>query len=101
MHIDTLRRREPKAGVRYRPSKGVSQGLQGKGRINRTGSAPHKKAIVRRLRKNPEFAAEYLKAALEDQDEPRVLLIVLRRLALARGDAKFAWAAGFVREGLL
>ena len=33
------------------------------------------------LRKSPEFAAEYLRAALEDADEPRVLLIALRRIA--------------------
>jgi hypothetical protein len=29
-------------------------------------SASHDDAIVRRLRKDPEFAAEYLKAALEE-----------------------------------
>jgi probable addiction module antidote protein len=68
--------------------------------MKRKASASHEEAIVRRLRKNPEFAAEYLKAALEDQDEPRVLLIVLRRLALARGVAKVARAAGIERESL-
>jgi hypothetical protein len=36
------------------------------------------------------FAAEYLKAALEDEDEPRVLLIALRHLAQAQGIAKVA-----------
>jgi len=30
--------------------------------------------IIRRLHKEPQFAAEYIKAALEDEDEPRVLL---------------------------
>jgi probable addiction module antidote protein len=56
--------------------------------------------MVRRLRKDPEFAAEYLKAALEDQDEPRVLLIALRHLARARGIAKVAKSAGVERESL-
>jgi DNA-binding phage protein len=41
------------------------------------------------------FAAEYLRAALEDEDEPRVLLVALRRVAEARGGiAKVAKAAG-------
>ena len=53
--------------------------------------------MVRRLRKNPEFAAEYLKAAL---DEPRVLWIALRHVAQARGIAKVAKAAGIQRESL-
>ena len=57
-------------------------------------------AIVRRLRKNPSFAAEYLKAALEEDDEPGVLLIALRRLAQAQGIAKVAKAAGIERESL-
>ena len=53
------------------------------------------------LRKCPEFAAEYLRAALEDADEPRVLLIALRRIAKARGGiAKVAKAAGIERESL-
>ena len=35
--------------------------------MKRKASVSHDEAIVRRLRKDPEFAAEYLKAALEDQ----------------------------------
>jgi probable addiction module antidote protein len=47
------------------------------------------------------FAAEYLRAALEDDDEPAVLLIALRRIAEARvGIAKVAKAAGIERESL-
>ena len=60
----------------------------------------HDDAMVRRLRKDPEFAAEYLRAALEDADEPRVLLIALRHLAQAQGIAKIAKAAGVERESL-
>ena len=66
----------------------------------RKASISHDEAIVRRLRKDPDFAAEYLKAALEDEDEPRVLLIALRHLAQAQGIAKVAKAAGIERESL-
>lgn len=68
--------------------------------MKRKASVAHNDAIVRRLRKDPEFAAEYLKAALEDDAEPRVLLIALRHLAQARGVAKVAKAAGIERESL-
>ncbi|MGO9126089.1 MAG: addiction module antidote protein [Terriglobales bacterium] len=64
-------------------------------------SMSHDEAVVRELRDNPEFAAEYLRAALEDDDEPNVLLIALRRIAEARGGiAKVAKAAGIERESL-
>lgn len=63
-------------------------------------SISHGQAVIRRLRKDPDFAAEYLKAALEDADEPRVLLIALRHLAQARGIAKIAKASGVERESL-
>ena len=68
--------------------------------MKRKASISHDEAIVRRLRKDPEFAAEYLKAALEDEDEPRVLLMALRHLAQAQGIAKVAKAAGIERESL-
>jgi probable addiction module antidote protein len=68
--------------------------------MKRKASTSHDEAIVRRLRKDPDFAAEYLKAALEDWEEPRVLLIALRHLAVARGIAKVARAAGIERESL-
>ena len=61
--------------------------------MKRKSSVSHDQTIVRRLRKDPEFAAEYLKAALEDEDEPRVLLIALRHVAQARGIAKVAKTA--------
>ena len=51
-------------------------------------SVSHDESMVRLLRKDAAFAAEYLKAALEDDDEPRVLLIALRHIAQARGIAK-------------
>ncbi len=64
-------------------------------------SISHDEATIRELRENPEFAIEYLRAALEDEEEPRVLLIALRRIAEARGGiAQVAKAAGIERESL-
>ena len=68
--------------------------------MKRKASAGHDEAMIRRLRKDPDFAAEYLKAALEEEDEPSVLLIALRHVAQAQGIARVAKAAGIEREGL-
>jgi probable addiction module antidote protein len=69
--------------------------------MKRKVSISHDLAVVAELRKNPEFAAEYLRAALEDNDEPSLLLVALRRVAEARGGiAKVAKAAGIERESL-
>jgi probable addiction module antidote protein len=69
--------------------------------MKRKASISHDEAIVRELRDNPEYAAEYLKAAIEESDEPQVLLIALRHLAEAKGGlAKVAKAAGIERESL-
>jgi len=68
--------------------------------MKRKASASHDEAVVRRLRKDPESGAEYLKAALEEEDEPRVLLLALRHLAEAQGMARVAKAAGIERESL-
>ena len=86
----------------YQPGSGALQRLQREDRtiMKRKASVSHDEAMVRRLRRDPEFAAEYLKAALEDEDEPSVLLIALRHLAQAQGVAKVAKAAGIERESL-
>lgn len=68
--------------------------------MKRKVSVSHDETVVRRLKTDPAFAAEYLKAAMEDEDEPRVLLIALRQLAEAQGIAKVAKAAGIQRESL-
>jgi probable addiction module antidote protein len=69
--------------------------------MKRKASISHDEATIRELRADPKFAAEYLRAALEDSDEPSVLLIALRRVAEARGGvAKVARAAGIERESL-
>jgi probable addiction module antidote protein len=68
--------------------------------MKRKASISHDKALVEELRDDPEFAAEYLRAAIEDSDEPKVLLLALRQIAEAHGVAKVAKAAGVERESL-
>jgi len=51
-------------------------------------SVSHDETMIRRIRHDPEFSAEYLRAALEDTDEPRVLLIALWHVAQGDGIAK-------------
>jgi len=64
-------------------------------------SISHDEVMIKKLRKSRSFAAEYLKAAMEDTKEPKVLLIALRQIAEARGGiAKIAKAAGIERESL-
>jgi probable addiction module antidote protein len=63
--------------------------------------ASQDEAMIRRLREDSKFVAEYLNAALEDAEEPAVLRVALRRVAEARdGIAKVAKAAGIERESL-
>jgi probable addiction module antidote protein len=102
MCIASRWRRQTKAGRGHRAGIGIFERLQRKERnlVKRKASVSHDKAVIRRLRKDSDFAAEYLKAALEDEDEPRVLLIALRHLAQAQGIAKVAKAAGIERESL-
>lgn len=68
--------------------------------MKRKPSISHNEAVIRELRDNPRFAVKYLKAALEEDDEPRVLLIALRRVVQARGIARIAKTAGVERESL-
>jgi probable addiction module antidote protein len=69
--------------------------------MKRKASMSHDEAIVRELRENPKFAEESLKAALEDADEPKALLVALRHLADAKGGvAQVAKKAGIERESL-
>jgi len=69
--------------------------------MKRKASFSHSEAMIQELRASPQFAAEYLRAALEDEDDPRVILVALRRVAEARGGiAKVAKAAGVERESL-
>lgn len=69
--------------------------------MKHTASVSNDEVIVSEIRDNPEFAASYLAAAMEDTDEPGVLLIALRQIAEARGGmAKIAKDAGMQRESL-
>ncbi len=68
--------------------------------MRHTASASHEEAIVKELRDDPRYAAEYLRAAMEGSDEPKVLLIALRQLAKAQGMAKVARKARIERESL-
>ena len=69
--------------------------------MKQKASVSHDEVMVRKLRTSPAFAAEYLKAAMEDMEEPQSLLVALRHLAEARGGvAKIAKAAGIERESL-
>jgi probable addiction module antidote protein len=68
--------------------------------VKRKASISHDEAVIRELRDNPRFAVEYLKTALEEDSEPRVLLIALRRVVQARGIARIAKTAGVERESL-
>lgn len=64
-------------------------------------SISHDAAIVRELQRDPAFAKEYLKAALDEAAEPQALLIALRHLADAKGGvANVAKLAGIERESL-
>ena len=63
-------------------------------------SIAHEEVMVKMLRDDPKFAAAFLKEAMEDADEPKVLLIALRQIAKARGIAKVAKSARIERESL-
>ncbi|MGA9392097.1 MAG: addiction module antidote protein [Candidatus Sulfotelmatobacter sp.] len=72
-----------------------------RGRAKDITSVSDDECVTRELREDPKFAVEYLKVALQDTEEPGVLLIALRRIAEARGGiAKVAKAAGIERESL-
>ena len=66
-------------------------------------SRPHDAAVVEMLKADPEFANEYLAAALDEADEPggqAALLAALRHVAEAQGMAAVAQRAGMPRESL-
>jgi probable addiction module antidote protein len=68
------------------------------------GAVSHHEWEVKELRKDPEFAVEYLKLALESLDDPEdrgVSLVMLRALAEAYGGlGAVAAKAGVSRESL-
>lgn len=68
--------------------------------MTRTNTISHDDALVAELRADPAFAAAYLKAALADGEDPRVLLIALRQVATAHGMSKVAQRAHIERESV-
>lgn len=63
------------------------------------GKVSYHKDLMERLR-DPEFAMEYLRAALEEGDMPEVFLLALRRVAESRGMSRLAREAHLNRENL-
>ncbi|MBY0453843.1 MAG: putative addiction module antidote protein [Burkholderiaceae bacterium] len=66
-------------------------------------SRPHDAAVVELLKADPDFATEYLAAALDEADQPGgqvALLAALRHVAEAQGMAAVAERAGMPRETL-
>ena len=66
-------------------------------------SRPHDAAVVELLKADPDFANEYLAAALQEADQPggqTALLAALRHVAEAQGMAAVAERAGMPRESL-
>lgn len=63
----------------------------------------HDEAVIALLRDDPEFASEYIAAALDEADQPggqETLLTAIRRVVEARGMAQVARASGVRRESL-
>jgi probable addiction module antidote protein len=59
--------------------------------------------MLRELRADPEYAAEFVKVALEEMEDPETCaaaLLALRTVAEAYGMAKVAEEAGIQRESL-
>ncbi|MBL8829271.1 MAG: putative addiction module antidote protein [Planctomycetaceae bacterium] len=70
---------------------------------NAPATVSHDERVIARLKRDPEFAVEYLRAAIEeatDEDGRHVLLAAIRQVVAAQGIAKVARAAGLQRESL-
>jgi probable addiction module antidote protein len=66
-------------------------------------SRPHDETVVDMLKADPEFAAVYLAAALEEAEQPggqSALLAALRQIAEAEGIGRVAERAGLPRESV-
>lgn len=66
-------------------------------------SVPHEARIVERIKRDPDFAVEYLRAAMEEATDEMgqyVLLAAIRQLVEAHGIANIAREAGLKRESL-
>ena len=71
--------------------------------MNAPRDVSHDEAVVAMLRADPDFAAEFLAAALEEVELPGgqvALLAALRHIAEAQGMSAVAARAGIPRESL-
>lgn len=64
-------------------------------------SVSHEVGLLEHLRSDPAFAIEYLRVALEEEDDPGAILMALRHVAKAFGGVQHvAKKAGVNRESL-
>ena len=69
--------------------------------MKRKSSISHDEAMARELARKSGVRRRVSRAALEEGDDPQILLIALRRIAESRGGvAKVAREAGVERESL-
>ena len=72
--------------------------------MSKKASVSHDEWMIAELRRDPKFAAEYLKQSMADMGDPEgrgAALLALRRLAEAHGGmAAVAMEAGIQRESL-
>jgi probable addiction module antidote protein len=68
--------------------------------MKRTPSVKHDESVIQELKNNPRLAAAYLQAAVEDSEEPAVLLVALRHVAAAQGMREVARRSQVERESL-
>ena len=65
------------------------------------GTSSYRKSLVARLKADPDFQIEYIKASIEENsDMPEAILLALRDIAEARGFEKLADAADLSRKSL-
>lgn len=68
--------------------------------MSKAPSISHDEAVAGELRTDPVLAAEYVRAAMAETDDPAVLLVALRQLAMAHGMSEVARRAKIERESL-
>lgn len=65
------------------------------------GTKSHEKSLIERLKNNPDYQREYLKASIEENpDMPEAILSAIREIAEARGYEALAKEAGLSQKAL-
>jgi probable addiction module antidote protein len=83
-------------GLLHPPAAAITEQIT----MTKSASTSHDDAVACELRDDPLLTAEYLRAAIADSDEPRVLLVTLRQVAKALGMPVVARLANIERERL-